>query len=144
MARPTWDEWGLSLAAAVATRADCSRRQVGAVIVNTDRSVVAEGYNGAPSGEPGCLTEGACPRGRSDVPSYTDGPTSYDTGPGACIALHAEQNAIIRASWAEMRGSTLYTTNEPCGGCWRMIHGSPLAHVIWPSGSWVREPETRS
>ena len=136
--RPTWDQWGINLAQATATRADCSRRQVGAVIVTSDQRIVATGYNGAPSGKPGCLTAGACPRATSGVESLV---TSYDTGAGACIALHAEQNALLRASWAEMQGSTLYVTCEPCPGCWRMISGTPLARVVWPGsgGGLVRK-----
>lgn len=130
MSRPTWDEWGLALAATVATRADCTRRQVGAVIMTPDHSIVATGYNGAPPGHLGCLTSGACPRGKSDV----EPGSSYDTGPGSCIALHAEQNALLRASRADMVGSTMYITDKPCDGCWRMISGTPIAHIIWPDG----------
>lgn len=130
MARPTWDEWGLALAATVATRADCTRRQVGAVIMTPDHSIVATGYNGAPPGHPGCLTAGACPRGSSDV----EPGSSYDTGPGSCIALHAEQNALLRASRSDMVGSTMYITDKPCDGCWRMISGTPIRYIIWPEG----------
>lgn len=135
--RPTWDEWGLALAKTVATRADCTRRQVGAVLMTPDHSIVSTGYNGAAPGRPGCLSAGACPRGQKsfeEVPSYTEGATSYDTGPGSCIALHAEQNALLRATWDEMFGSTLYVTDEPCGGCWRMIEGTPISAVCWPGG----------
>ena len=127
MTRPNWVEWGLGLAAAVATRADCTRRQVGAVIMDPDHRVVATGYNGGPSGGPSCLA-GQCPRGRSDVAPGS----SYDTGAGVCIALHAEQNALLRASWEEMKGSDLYVTHEPCEGCWRMIQGTPIEKVYWP------------
>lgn len=133
--RPTWDEWGLELARTVALRADCSRRQVGAVLMTPDHSVVATGYNGAPAGQPGCLTAGACPRGRSDVAPGS----SYDTGVGACIALHAEQNALLRASWSSMKGSTLYITDKPCDGCWRTISGTPIRNVVWPGGGWTFE-----
>lgn len=129
MARLSWDEWGLAMAGSVALRADCTRRQVGAVIVNAWHSVVAEGYNGAPAGETGCIA-GGCPRSTSGV----DPGSSYDTGPGTCIALHAEQNALLRASWADMVGSTLYVTEEPCNGCWRMIFGTPLEWVVTPAG----------
>src|SRR5689334_22612490 len=98
--RPSWDEWGLGLAEAVAARADCTRRKVGAVIMRPDHTVVATDYNrGAPGGL-SCL-RGECPRGRAseqEVPGYdASEPTSYDLGPGACIALHAEQNAQLRA-----------------------------------------------
>lgn len=126
--RPTWDQWGLELARAVATRADCSRRQVGAVLMRPDHTVVATGYNGAPSGRPGCLSAGACPRGRSSV----EPGSSYDTGEGVCIALHAEQNALLRASWDQMVESTLYVTDKPCDGCWRMITGTPIYRIVSP------------
>lgn len=132
--RPTWDEWGLALAGVVATRADCTRRQVGAVLLDGGHRVVATGYNGAPAGEKGCLTASACPRGRMSLEAVEPG-SSYDTGAGSCIALHAEQNAIIRASHEDMLGATLYVTDEPCGGCWRMIQGTPIARVVWPSGN---------
>lgn len=128
MKRPTWDEWGLELAMTVARRADCTRRQVGAVLMTPDHSIVATGYNGAPSGRPGCLTDGACPRGQSEVAPGS----SYDTGAGACIALHAEQNALLRASWSDMKGSTLYITDEPCDGCFRMIVGTPISRIVTP------------
>jgi dCMP deaminase len=136
--RATWAEWGLGLADAVATRADCSRRQVGAVIVTPHNRVVSTGYNGAPSGHRGCLTEGACPRGQSSVETLI---TSYDTGPGMCIALHAEQNALLRASWADMQGGTLYVTCEPCPGCARMIIGTPLSFVVWRRGEFITRQE---
>jgi dCMP deaminase len=135
--RPSWDEYGLALADTVASRADCSRRKVGAVIMRPDRSIVATGYNGAPSKGGSCL-KGDCPRGRAsteEVPGYDQpGASSYDIGAGSCIALHAEQNALLRASWDEMEGSILYVTCEPCGGCMRMILGTPLKAAIWPGG----------
>lgn len=137
--RPTWDEWGLELAMTVARRADCTRRQVGAVLMTADHSIVATGYNGAPSGRPGCLTDGACPRGQSAVAPGS----SYDSGPGTCIAIHAEQNALLRASWSDMLGSTLYVTDEPCSGCWRTIQATPINHVIWPGGAWSFEGRNR-
>lgn len=132
--RATWDEWGLAIATAVASRADCSRRQVGAVVITNDHRIVATGYNGAPSGQPGCLTSGACPRAQSGV----EAGSSYDTGTGACIALHAEQNALLRASWEDLAGATLYITDEPCDGCWRMIKGTWIRLVVWPDGSASR------
>ena len=127
--RPDWDTYYLQIARAVSARADCTRRRVGAIIVNGDR-IVATGYNGAPSGEPGCLTQGACPRGRLDIHEVTPG-SSYDTGAGSCIALHAEQNAILRAGM-DSRGATLYVTDAPCDGCARLIKGAQIARVVIP------------
>lgn len=131
--RPSWDAWALGLAEAVATRADCSRRQVGAVLLTPDRTVVATGYNGAASGERGCLA-GGCPRAYSTVAPGS----SYDTGPGACVAIHAEQNALLRASWAAQAAATLYVTQQPCVGCHRMILASRVARVVTPTYRWRR------
>lgn len=128
--RPGWLPWALGIAEAVAKRADCSRAQVGAVIMTADHRIVATGYNGAPRGQDGCLTSGACPRAAAGQ----DVGSSYDTGPGACIAIHAEANAIIRASWEDMDGAILFTTKEPCGGCEKLINATPLSRVIWPGG----------
>jgi dCMP deaminase len=112
--RPGWDDYFLNIAQAVSARADCTRRQVGAVIVR-ERRIVSTGYNGAPSGHLGCLSDGACPRGQHfalgpfdnnfckcgnpwPCPEWAVPGSSYDTGPGACVALHAEQNALLYAS----------------------------------------------
>jgi dCMP deaminase len=97
--------------------------------------VEGHGYNGAPAGEPGCLTMGACPRGQMSTSDILPG-SSYDTGAGACIALHAEQNAIIRAG-KNCRGATLYLTDAPCDGCSRLIKGSGIARVVWPNGERI-------
>jgi dCMP deaminase len=131
--RPSWDEWALGLAGAVAARADCTRRQVGAVVLDADRRVLSVGYNGAPPGARGCLTAGACPRGRQTGAQVPPG-SSYDTGPGSCIANHAEANALLYSDPLRRRGGTLYVTHEPCGGCSRLLAGSGLSRAVWPEG----------
>jgi dCMP deaminase len=120
----------LNIARAVSGRADCSRRAVGAVVVKDNR-IKSTGYNGSPPGGPSCL-QGQCPRGlmsKTEVPPES----SYDTGPGTCIALHAEQNALLYASPDDRQGATLYLTDKPCDGCWRMIQGSGINRVIYGS-----------
>jgi dCMP deaminase len=96
-----------------------------------DHRIVATGYNGAAPGRLGCLA-GGCPRANSNV----EPGSSYDTGAGTCIALHAEQNVLLRASWDEMVGSTLYITDEPCEGCQRMIGGTPIVRWFSPHYTW--------
>jgi dCMP deaminase len=123
--RPDWDTYFLGIAAAVAARADCSRRRVGAVIVQ-DHRIVATGYNGAPAGRPGCLTNGACPRAHSEVPEFSD----YETGPGSCIAIHAEANALLYADRSRCEGGTIYVTCEPCSWCLKLIDGAGIARVV--------------
>lgn len=133
--RPTWDEYFLGIAAAVAARADCRRRRVGAVLVSDNR-IVATGYNGAPPGGPSCLA-GQCPRGLQE---NVEPGSSYDTGPGACVALHAEQNCLLYADRSRAEAATIYITDAPCDGCRRMIAGSGVLRAVWPGGDWQVRP----
>jgi dCMP deaminase len=154
--RPGWDEYFIHIADAVATRGDCTRRQVGAVIVK-DHRIVATGYNGAPAGARGCLSASACPRGKHyaidnpvlahkpacacgqpvwPCPDAVDPGSGYDTGPGACIAVHAEANALLYADRADCEDATLYITDEPCEGCKRLIRAAGIARVRTPVLTW--------
>lgn len=132
MSRPAWREYFLNIASAVAARGDCTRSQVGAVVVRADHTVAGIGYNGAPPGMPGCLTDGACPRGKI---SYADlpGGSSYDSGPMACSSLHAELNACAN-SRESLAGCTVYVTREPCAGCVRVMRAHKVTTAIWPDG----------
>lgn len=141
--RINWDEYGLELAKTVALRADCTRRKVGAVLMMPDHSIAATGYNGGSAGGPSCL-KGQCPRGTlstEELPSNSD----YSSGKGTCIALHAEWNVLLRASWEQMNGSTLYVTTEPCHLCWNLIRGTHIERVVWRDadgvGIWSANPK---
>jgi dCMP deaminase len=126
--RPSWDEYFLGIALAVAARADCTRAQHGAVIVKQNR-IVGTGYNGSPPGGPSCLT-GGCPRGqmsREDMPGHLTGNHDYSN----CISLHAEQNAI---GYAVERGDTIYITGKPCDMCAKLIRAAGIERVVYPEG----------
>lgn len=159
MERPSWDDYFMSIAWVVAARGDCTRRVVGAVIVDKERRIASTGYNGAPSGGPSCLA-GECPRGKHYetgnelmfgeplcacgelwpcFQAVTPG-SSYDTGPGACVALHAEQNAILYADRNRLEGATIYITATPCDGCRKLIAGTKIERVVWPTGSTSKVP----
>lgn len=132
--RPTWDIYFLGIAKAVAERADCTRRQASAVIVKNHR-IVSTGYNGAPSGDPGCMSAGACPRGQltpDELKAYTD----YEAGPGRCIAVHAEANALLYASRSDVEGAVMYMYSSvgngaPCSACSKLCRGSGLDYLVW-------------
>lgn len=130
--RPDWDEYFLGIARAVSQRSDCERDKVGAVVVGADRRIRATGYNGAPSGQPGC---GSCPRRVSDVL------------PGSCysncVAIHAELNALLFCDRQDLPGSTLYVTRRPCYGCMKAIYASGVHKVITKDESgWMVEDMT--
>lgn len=121
--RPSVDEYYLGMADAAAKRAECTRRQVGAVIVK-DRAIISTGYNGAAPGKPSCL-DGACPRANSDAAPGTGYASS------GCVAIHAEMNALLRASWDQLQGATLYCTDEPCDQCDPHIEAAGITTAIY-------------
>jgi dCMP deaminase len=106
-------EWFLRIAEVVATRSSCARRAVGAVIVDDVGYILSTGYNGPARGQPNC-TEKPC-AGASAEPG-----TALD----ACIAIHAEVNAIAQArSIKEAR--ELYCTVSPCIACAKILSNLP-------------------
>ncbi|MBO4302844.1 cytidine/deoxycytidylate deaminase family protein [Methanosarcinaceae archaeon] len=123
MTRPSADEYFSEIAAIVAKRSTCLRRQVGAVIVRDNR-ILTTGYNGAPSGLAHCLDIG-CIRMEENIPS--------GTRQEKCRAVHAEQNAIIQAALHGVRtsGATLYCTHQPCILCTKMIINAGIRKVIY-------------
>lgn len=131
--RVSWDEYFLELARTTSTRATCSRRRHGAVIVK-GRRIVATGYNGGPSGTLHC-DEGGCPRAASTAPQGQD----YER----CIAIHAEANALLFSSPEERDGAALYCTGAPCFGCAKLIANSGVKEVVAAGGRYDGWDEVR-
>lgn len=124
------NDYYLNIAFAVAQRSTCIRRQYGAVIVNHDE-IVSTGYNGSARGEENCCDVGKCWRQEHDIPHGEQ----YEK----CVAVHAEQNAVISASRKDMLGATLYLVGiengelieaEPCEICRRMITNAGIANIV--------------
>lgn len=122
--RPDWDTYFMTVAVAVSTRADCRRRWVGCVIVDSDHRIIATGYNGAPAGEPGCLS-GACPRGLMTYEQQPGITASYDN----CISIHAEANALLYAR-TSCKGATAYITDPPCPACRKLLKGAGVERIV--------------
>lgn len=119
--RPTdWDHYFINIARETATRSNCIRRRHGAVIVK-NRRICSTGYNGPPSGHAHC-DQGACPRASSEAASGW----GYD----ACIAIHAEANAILYSSPDQRERSTIYITGVPCFTCAKLIANSGISEVV--------------
>jgi dCMP deaminase len=139
--RPGWDEYFLGIARAVAARGECTRSQVGAVLVQA-RRIVSTGYNGVAAGERSCL-DGACPRGRSGLPRSSEGGPGYASNP--CIATHAEVNAINdavdRGHAADINLGTIYLTKEPCERCAPVLRAWRL-RVVWEDDTRGARGET--
>ena len=125
--RPSWEEYFCKMAELVASRAACTRSQVGAVIVASNR-VIATGYNGAPAGQLEC-TEGGCPRGLLSLAECASTQTDPTSGYDNCISAHAEINALLFAGPAA-RGATLYVTRAPCPWCAKVVAAAGIEKVI--------------
>jgi dCMP deaminase len=121
--RPSWDEYFMSIARVVASRSNCVKRKVAAVITK-DRRIVSTGYNGTPRGVRNC-NEGGCPR----CNSFAEGGTRLDE----CLCSHGEENAITQVAYhgVSVRDATIYTTFSPCLICTKMIINAGIVEVVY-------------
>lgn len=69
--------------------------------------------------------------------------SNYDSGPGRCISVHAEQNALLYSSRTDVEGATIYVTGRPCPTCARLISGSGIIRVVYSEGSAIVEYDPR-
>lgn len=113
--RPSWDDYFMTIARIVATRATCDRLHAGAVLVKNKR-IVSTGYNGSPPNLPHCddgghlLEDGHCVR-----------------------TIHAEHNAILQAAVigsSSTQGTTLYTMYSPCIHCAKYVVAAGIKRVV--------------
>ena len=125
--RPTWDEYFINIAAAVAERSTCDRAHVGAVLAREKR-ILTTGFNGSPAGLAHCdevghlLVEGHCVR-----------------------TIHAEINAIIQAALhgVSTKGATCYVTHFPCIHCTKSLINAGIARVVYRDSYRIDENALR-
>jgi len=103
----------------VSSRSTCPRRQVGCVIVDVNGFIMSTGFNGVPRGRPHCTMN---PCEAADAPSGT----SLDL----CLAIHAEQNALMQCRDIMNIGS-IYITHSPCMHCAKMIANTSVNRVFY-------------
>ena len=150
--RPDKDIYYCNIARDVATRSTCLRRKYGAVIVKNDR-IVSTGYNGAPRGAANCCDKGVCKRQELNVPAGE----RYEL----CVAIHAEQNAIMQAGFELTNDATLYLAGinadstdidkpDCCMMCKRMVINAGIKRIFFrqadgtvrtlnPVERWIKE-----
>ncbi len=121
--RPSWDEYFMELANAVAKRATCNRGRSGCVIVR-DKQILVTGYVGSPRGLPHCDEVGHLMK----KVEHEDGRVSQH-----CVrTVHAEQNAICQAArlGIPLENSTLYCRMTPCRTCAMLIINCGIKRVV--------------
>lgn len=120
--RPTWDDTWMSVASVIALRSQCSKAQVGCVVVDEDQQVLSASYNGPP---PGTSYNGPCIHwctraitGES-TPDYSNCPSS-----------HAEVNAIARMP-RTTKQTTIYINRMCCFSCAKTIASAGISRVVY-------------
>ena len=93
----------MDIAEIVAKRSTCLRNNVGAIIVSDfTNNIQSIGYNGLPTKQPHCTLSSCC-------------------GKGCSLVIHAEANAIERATLLDRIPYSLYVTVSPCINCAKKI-----------------------
>ena len=121
--RPTWDEYFMEVANAIAKRATCSRGRSGCVIAR-NRTLLVTGYVGSPKGFPHCDEVGH----QMKKMLHEDGSITEH-----CVrTVHAEQNAIAQAArlGVSIDGSTLYCRMTPGRVCAMLIINCGIIRVV--------------
>ena len=121
--RPSWDEYFMEVAKAVAKRATCDRGRSGCVIAK-DRQILVTGYVGSPKGLPHCDEVGH----QMKITTHEDGHQTQH-----CVrTAHAEQNAIVQAAklGVAIDGAILYCKMTPCSVCAKMIINAGIKKIV--------------
>ena len=106
-----WDKKFLKLAVEIGGWSKDPSTKVGAVIVDSDNTIVSMGYNGFP-------------RGIKDDYRLDDRQTKYE------LVVHAEANAIVHAKRC-LKYCTIYTTPfMPCSRCAGLIIQAGIQRVV--------------
>ncbi|KAK7498032.1 hypothetical protein BaRGS_00010620 [Batillaria attramentaria] len=123
----SWDSYFMGVALLSARRSKDPKTQVGACIVNTDNRIVGIGYNGMPSG---CKDEDMPWRHKKEVEEAREDPALYSKNPYVC---HAELNAVMNRTCADVRDSRMYASLFPCNNCAKIITQAGIKEVIYMS-----------
>jgi dCMP deaminase len=133
--RPGWDEYCMAIAKVVASRSNCVKRKIGAIIVK-DKRIISTGYNGTPRGTKNC-NEGGCPRCQAfDVTG-----AKLDE----CLCSHGEENSLTQAAYhgTSVKDAVLYTTYSPCLLCTKMIINAGISELIYGSAYTIQQNAIR-
>jgi len=117
--RDSIDKTYINIALEFSKRSTCSRRSVGAIIVDQHGYILSAGYNGQSSGMPHCIDH-KC--------SGADSKSGHNID--ACEAVHAEQNAIARLK-EPFNAWKIYCTTAPCISCTKLILATSIQEVIF-------------
>lgn len=106
-----WDDYFMIEALWAKARSPDMSTQHGCIIINKDRQVIGQGFNGYARG----VDDNKMPQTR---------PQKY--GP----IIHSENNSILNCT-GSLDGATAYTTGPPCVHCWAQIIQVGIKRVVY-------------
>ncbi|TDF96774.1 deoxycytidylate deaminase [Paenibacillus piri] len=127
--RKDWDTYFLDMAYMASTRSRCSRRHVGAVLVQ-GKKLLGAAYNGAPMGVPDC-SEAGCMLVEEIELADNDGAEQLVKKQRCIRTIHAEQNLLLFTDPKDREGSVVYVTDQPCWTCANMLANSGILEIVY-------------
>ncbi|MFE5319977.1 deoxycytidylate deaminase [Paenibacillus sp. NPDC056579] len=127
--RKNWDTYFLDMAYMASTRSQCSRRHVGAVLVQ-GKKLLGAAYNGAPMGVQDCSEAGCMLVEEYELVEQAG--TEQVVKKQRCIrTIHAEQNLLLFTDPKDREGSVVYVTDQPCWTCANMLANSGIIEIVY-------------
>lgn len=116
MNRITWNDKFLSQAFITAQRSHDTRTQCGAILVNKEHEIVAEGFNGHIRG----VEDGVLPNHKEDKYPFM---------------IHAEMNALLSCAkrGVSAKDTFCYVTTVPCITCYQAMWQAGISKIYIPS-----------
>jgi deoxycytidylate deaminase len=112
--RISWDNYFMKVAECISLRSPDSHKRVGTIIVNNEsKRIVSTGYNGLPKGVNEKLID------------WTDRDLVRS------VIIHSECNAVLRLTYNDEKGDTLYCTLMPCPECIKMIKTAGITTIYY-------------
>jgi dCMP deaminase len=127
--RKDWDTYFMDIAYMAATRSQCPRRQVGAVLVQ-GKKLLGSAYNGAPMGVEDCM-EAGCKLVEEVEIEKLDGQEAMIKKQRCVRTIHAEQNLLLFTDRKDRESSTVYVTDQPCWTCANMLANSGVVEIVY-------------
>jgi dCMP deaminase len=128
--RKDWDTYFMDIAFMASTRSRCSRRKVGAVLVQ-GKKLLGTAYNGAPSGVPDCEEAGCMLVEEYELKVLDSGEEQMIRKERCVRTIHAEQNLLLFTDRRDREGSTVYVTDQPCWTCANMLANSGIVEIVY-------------
>ena len=113
--RLTLEQYMLNIAYTASLRATCPRKRVGCVLTDKHHHIQAVGYNGTPRGMKHCIDV--------DCGGAADGQPLE-----ACMATHAEQNALLQCRDVQSI-SAVFCTLSPCIHCIKLLMNTSATDI---------------